>query len=228
MLNEKPILEAEKLSIALGILISGHGSNLQALIDACNDDNFPANIAIVISNNFNAYGLKRAAKANIPNVVLNHTRFVRREQYDGALAETLEGAGVELICLAGFMRVLSKTFVDRWKNRIINVHPSLLPAFKGLNVHERVIDAGVRFSGCTVHYVRAELDSGPIIIQSAVPVSFNDTRDTFSAKVLETEHRCYPLAVRLIAERRINMKADSLIIKGVGIPDNTMINPNSS
>jgi len=215
------------LSVALGILISGHGSNLQALIDACSDDNFPANIAIVISNNFNAYGLKRAAKANIPTKVVNHNCFGSREQYDDKLAEILEGAGVELICLAGFMRILSKTFVDRWKNRIINVHPSLLPAFKGLNVHQRVIDAGVRFSGCTIHYVRSELDSGPIIVQSVVPVAFNDTPDTLSAKVLETEHRCYPIAVRLIAERRINMHEESLVIEGVGIPDHTMINPNS-
>ena len=216
------------MSISLGILISGNGTNLQALIDACSDDNFPANIAIVISNNFTAYGLKRAAKANIPTEVVNQNKFVNREQYDNELAEILEGAGVELVCLAGFMNVLSKTFVGRWKNRIINVHPSLLPAFKGLNVHQRVIDAGVRFSGCTVHYVRPKLDSGPIIIQFVVPVAFNDTPDTLSAKVLETEHRCYPKAVRLIAERRINMQEDSLIITGVGIPDDTMINPNST
>lgn len=194
--------------LKLGVLISGRGSNLQALIDACGGDGFPAEIALVVSNIEGAAGLDRARKAGIKTLVIDHREFESRASFDEAVASALEAHDVRLVCLAGFMRILSKAFVDRWRDRIINIHPSLLPAFKGLHVHERVLEAGVRITGCTVHFIRPEMDEGPIIVQGAVPVLADDTPESLADRVLEVEHRIYPLAVKLIAEGKARVVGD--------------------
>ena len=187
--------------IKVGILISGNGTNLQAIIDASQKDSFPAEIAIVISNNPSAYGLKRAISANIPTKVIDHKLFDQREDFDTAVSVELRKADCELICLAGFMRILSEQFVNNWPMRIINIHPSLLPSFKGRNVQKQAIDAGVRIAGCTVHFVISELDAGPIIAQAAVPVLKQDTPASLSARILQQENHIYPLALELIAKK---------------------------
>ncbi|MDF1733663.1 MAG: phosphoribosylglycinamide formyltransferase [Minwuia sp.] len=198
--------------LRLGVLISGRGSNLQALIDAAADPAFPAEIAVVISNIADVQGLQRAADAGIETCVIDHKAHDGRAAFETALTEALEDHQVRLVCLAGFMRLLTKGFVDHWRDRIINIHPSLLPAFKGLNTHERVLDYGVKFTGCTVHFVRAEMDDGPIIVQGVVPVISDDTPDRLAARVLEVEHRIYPLAVRLVAEGRARVVGNAVNI----------------
>ena len=187
--------------IKVGILISGNGTNLQAIIDASQENSFPAEIAIVISNNPSAYGLKRAISADIPIKVIDHKLFDQREDFDTAVNSELRKADCELICLAGFMRILSEQFVNNWPMRIINIHPSLLPSFKGINVQKQAIDAGVRIAGCTVHFVISELDAGPIIAQAAVPVLKQDTPASLSARILQQENHIYPLALELIAKK---------------------------
>ena len=187
--------------IKVGILISGSGTNLQAMIDASQEDSFPAEIAIVISNNPSAYGLKRATSADIPTKVIDHKLFDQREDFDTAVSVELRKADCELICLAGFMRILSEQFVNNWPMRIINIHPSLLPSFKGRNVQKQAIDAEVRIAGCTVHFVISELDAGPIIAQAAVPVLKQDTPASLSARILQQENHIYPLALELIAKK---------------------------
>lgn len=198
--------------LRLGVLISGRGSNLQALIDAAADPAFPAEIAVVISNIADVQGLQRAADAGIETCVIDHKAHDGRAAFESALTEALEARQVRLVCLAGFMRLLTKGFVDHWRDRIINIHPSLLPAFKGLNTHERVLDYGVKFTGCTVHFVRAEMDDGPIIVQGVVPVITSDTPDRLAARVLQVEHRIYPLAVRLVAEGRARVVGNAVNI----------------
>ena len=192
--------------LKVAVLVSGRGSNLQALIDACAMPGFPAEIRLVLSNIEGAYGLERAAQANIPSATLPHKKFASREAFDDAMDEKLGEAGIEFVCLAGFMRLLSPSFAKRWEGRIVNIHPSLLPSFKGLHVHEQALAAGVRISGCTVHYVVPELDSGPAILQAAVPVEPSDTPDTLAARVLEAEHRIYPQALRMVAEKRVRLE----------------------
>ena len=198
--------------LKLGVLISGRGSNLQALIDATADPAFPAEIAVVISNIADVQGLQRAADAGIETCVIDHKAHDGRAAFEATLTETLEAHGVRLVCLAGFMRLLTKGFVDHWRDRIINIHPSLLPAFKGLNTHERVLDYGVKFTGCTVHFVRAEMDEGPIVVQGVVPVLSDDTPDRLAGRVLQVEHRIYPLAVRLVAEGRARVVGNAVNI----------------
>ena len=188
--------------LKVGVLISGRGSNLQALLDACADPAFPAGIALVISNVATAQGLERAAKAGVPTLVINHKDFPDRESFDSKMDEALREAGVELVCLAGFMRLLSTRFVESWRGRMINIHPSLLPAFKGLRTHAQALVAGVAEHGCTVHWVTPTLDDGPAILQGKVPVLAGDTEETLAARVLEVEHRVYPEALRMIALRR--------------------------
>jgi phosphoribosylglycinamide formyltransferase-1 len=192
--------------LKVGVLISGRGSNLQALIDACAAPDFPARVVLVISNIAEAYGLKRAEAARIPHLTVAHRDYASRADFDAAVTAQLEQAGVELVCLAGFMRILSDAFVTHWQGRMINIHPSLLPAYKGTQVHERVIADGAPVSGCTVHYVTPELDSGPVILQAQVPVLANDTPDTLAARVLEQEHVIYPRALKLIAERKVRLE----------------------
>lgn len=186
--------------VAVGILISGRGSNLQALLDAAASPAFPARIALVISNKADAAGLVQAEKAGVETLVIDHKDFPNREAFDAEINRALEERNVSLVCLAGFMRLLSREFVTRWTGRLINIHPSLLPLFKGLHPHRQALEAGVKLHGCTVHFVTEGVDDGPIIVQSAVPVLEDDDEDRLAARVLKQEHQLYPLAVRLIAE----------------------------
>jgi phosphoribosylglycinamide formyltransferase-1 len=199
---------AGRLKIA--VLISGRGSNLQALIDAAANPSYPVRIMLVLSNNPDAGGLARAAAAGIPAQVIDH-RGKAREAFDREVDAAIRAAGARFVCLAGFMRLLSPWFVGRWEDRLINIHPSLLPAFKGTNAHEQAIAAGVRFSGCTVHFVRAAMDTGPIIVQAAVPVDSEDTAESLAARVLTAEHHIYPLALRWIAEGRVTVADDGRV-----------------
>ncbi|GAA4252498.1 phosphoribosylglycinamide formyltransferase [Azospirillum formosense] len=213
-------------ALKVGVLISGRGSNLQALIDACAAPEFPAEIALVLSNKADAYGLERAASAGVPVAVVSHRDFPGdKRAFEEAMDARLREAGVELVCLAGFMRLLSPWFVERWHDRMINIHPSLLPSFKGLDTHQRALDAGVRFHGCTVHYVRTEMDEGPIIAQAAVPVLPGDDADRLSARVLEAEHRLYPQALRLIGEGRARVEDGRVALSGPEATLPTLINP---
>lgn len=198
----------------VGVLISGRGSNLKALIDACAAPDFPAEIALVISNKADAGGLEIAKAAGIATRVISHRDYDSRESFDREMTKALQSAGVEFICSAGFMRILSDEFVETWRDRQLNIHPSLLPAFKGLNVYQRALDTGCKISGCTVHFVRAAMDEGPIVAQAAVPVLEDDTPDTLAARILVEEHKIYPLALRLVAEGRVTIVDERCVIKG--------------
>lgn len=211
--------------LKVGVLISGNGSNLQALIDACAHPDYPADIAVVISNTESAYGLNRARNIGIPAHVINHRDYASRKEFDDAIHQLLEHHMAEVVCLAGFMRLLSPEFVGRWYNKLLNIHPSLLPAFKGAHAHEQVLAAGAKISGCTVHFVRPEMDAGPIIIQAAVPVLPQDTPDTLGARVLEQEHRCYPLALRWLAENRLQVIDEKVTVADVVLSPGSLINP---
>ena len=211
--------------LKIAVLISGRGSNLQALIDSCAQPDFPAEITLVMANRADAAGLQRAADAGIPTQVIPHKNYPDRETFDSAMTAALEQAGVGLVCLAGFMRLLTPGFVEHWRDRLINIHPSLLPSFPGLHTHERALAQGVRFGGCTVHFVRAEMDNGPIIVQAAVPVLANDDADTLAARVLEAEHRAYPLALRLVAEGRVNVIGERTEVSGAPGHLNTQLTP---
>ena len=192
--------------VRTAVLISGRGSNLAALIAACRDKDFPAEIALVISNVETAEGLAVAAAAHIPAKTISHKSFATREDFDAAIDAALNEADIGLICEAGFMRIHSDAFVRKWQGRMLNIHPSLLPAFKGIRVHQQAIDAGVRVSGCTVHFVVPELDSGPIISQAAVPVYPDDTAATLQARVLTEEHKLYQAALKLVAEGKVVLR----------------------
>lgn len=194
--------------LRVGVLASGQGSNLQALIDACADPSFPAEIVHVLSNVEGAYALERARHAGISTALIRHREYSSREAFDAAVDVCLREAGVEFVCLAGFMRLLSEGFVRGWDGRMINIHPSLLPSFKGLHTHAQALRAGVKVHGCTVHFVRPALDDGPVLVQAAVPVLPGDSADLLAARVLEQEHRIYPLALRLIAEGRAVVDGD--------------------
>jgi phosphoribosylglycinamide formyltransferase 1 len=212
--------------LRLGVLISGRGSNLEALIAACAAPDFPAEIDLVLADR-DAAGLVYAEAAGIPHGVIARRDYPDRNGFDAALDAALRGAGVELVCLAGFMRVLGPAFVAVWHDRVINIHPSLLPAFPGLDTHRRALAAGVRFSGATVHVVRAELDAGPIIVQAAVPVLADDDEASLAARILTAEHRIYPLAVRLIAEDRVTILGGRVAIDRPGAPPATALNPDA-
>jgi phosphoribosylglycinamide formyltransferase-1 len=187
----------------VGVLISGRGSNLGALIAAQRDA--PYRIALVISNIENAGGLQRAASAAIPTQVISH-KGKSREAFDAELDAALRAAGVEIVCLAGFMRILSDGFARAWEGKLLNIHPSLLPAYKGTRVHERVLEAGEAQSGASVHFVVPELDAGPVIAQASVPVHPDDSPETLAARVLEVEHKLYPEALKLVAEDKIRLE----------------------
>lgn len=210
--------------LKVGVLISGRGSNLQALLDACADPAFPAEIVAVLSNRPGAAGLERARAAGVAAGVVDHRGFPGRASFEEALDRALRDAGAEFVCLAGFMRLLTPWFVERWHDRMINIHPSLLPAFPGLDTHRRAIEAGVRFTGCTVHFVRAEMDDGPILVQAAVPVLAGDDEPALAARVLEAEHRCYPLALRLVAEGRARVRGIRVDLDAAG-PSGAVLNP---
>lgn len=188
------------------ILISGRGSNMAALIEAARDRDYPAEIVLVVSNRPDATGLQRAQAAGIATATVDHKRFGQdREAFERALQDVLIEHRIEIVCLAGFMRLLTPWFIAQWPNRLLNIHPALLPAFKGLDTHRRAIEAGVREHGATVHFVVPEMDSGPIIMQGAVPVSPGDTEDTLAARVLAVEHRIYPQALALVASGRVRV-----------------------
>jgi len=189
------------LKLKLAVLISGRGSNLQALIDACTRDDFPAEIAVVISNQPDAYGLARAQEAGIETLAIAHKEYESKPAFENALNEAILPYQVSLICLAGFMRILSAEFISKWPEKIINIHPSLLPAYKGLDTHARAIADGASEAGCTVHYVVPEVDSGEIIVQKSVPVHHDDTPETLAARVLEQEHIAYPEAIKKIWQK---------------------------
>ena len=185
----------------VAILVSGRGSNLQALLTACQDPAFPAEVVLVIANVPEAGGLTRARDAGVRALTLDHRSFARRADFEQALTEALLRSGAEIVCLAGFMRLLSQNFVTRWHNRLLNIHPSLLPLFPGLDTHQRALAAGCRIHGCTVHFVRTEMDSGPIIGQAAVPVHQGDDARTLARRVLTAEHRLYPACLKKLAEK---------------------------
>jgi phosphoribosylglycinamide formyltransferase-1 len=182
----------------LGVLISGRGSNLKAIIDAIDDKRLDASIAVVISNRADAPGLDHAIKAGIETVVLSHKGFATREDYDRGLVDELNKRDVAIVCLAGFMRLLSPVFVDAFPNRILNIHPSLLPKYPGLHPQQQALDDGARVSGATVHFVNKELDAGPIVLQQSVPVMEGDTADSLAARILEIEHQLYPRAIETV------------------------------
>ena len=192
-------MTTDKINIA--IFISGRGSNMSALIDACNAADFPARITLVVSNNPDAQGLKTAKAAGLKTAVVNHKDYESREAFENALLHALSPHNLDLICLAGFMRILTADFIAHYPNRILNIHPSLLPLYKGLNTHARAIADGQSEAGCSVHYVTAELDDGDVILQRRVEVMKDDTAESLSARVLEQEHIAYPEALAIVANK---------------------------
>ena len=198
--------------LLIGVLISGSGTNLQSIIDAIEVKKLDANIAVVLSNKADAYGLARAQNHGIRTEVLDHKAFASREAYDQAVVDLLRARGVELVVLAGFMRLLSSVFVKAYSNRIMNIHPALLPSFPGLHVQKKALDHGVRFAGCTVHYDNEECDEGPIIIQVVVPVYPDDSEEQLAARILKQEHRIYPRAIQLYAEGRLHVVGRRVLV----------------
>jgi len=197
----------------IAVLISGGGSNLQALIDACNKPEYPAQIVSVICNKDDAYGLKRAEAANIPYQIIRHTDYPGRVDFDNRLNQAILESGAEYVCLAGFMRLLTADFVNKWQGRMLNIHPSLLPLFKGIHTHEQAIAAKVKIHGCSVHYVVPEMDAGELIIQAAVPVLKDDTAQSLRDRVLTAEHIIYPLALQKVITGKIDYaQHDNILI----------------
>lgn len=199
----------------VAILISGRGSNMAALIEAAKAADYPAEIVLVISSRIDAAGLALAAEAGIATAIVSAKDYPDKAAFEEAIDAELVGAKVEIICLAGFMRLLSEAFVDRWQNCILNIHPSLLPAFRGLNTHARALDTGVRIHGCTVHYVSPEMDEGPIVAQAAVPVLATDTPESLAERVLAVEHQLYPKALALVAGDRARVSGERVIVDGL-------------
>ena len=204
---------AEKLPIA--VLISGSGTNLQSIIDAIAANRLDAKIEVVLSNRADAFGLVRAKDHGIPSEVLDHKSFPSREAYDQAIVDLLRARGVKLVALAGFMRLLSPVFVAAFSNRIMNIHPALLPSFPGLHVQKKTLEHGVRFSGCTVHFVNEECDEGSIIIQAVVPVFPDDTEEQLAERILKQEHRIYPRAIQLYAQGRLHVVGRKVLVDGL-------------
>ncbi len=204
--------ERQKKRVA--ILISGRGSNMEALIRAARAPGFPAEIVLVLSNRPEAGGLAFAHEAGIPTAVIDHRAFGKdRAAFDAEMLERLEAYRVEIVCLAGFMRLLTTAFCERWQARMINIHPALLPSFKGLDTHTRALEAGVKLHGCTTHFVTPGMDEGPIILQAAVPVLDDDTEGTLAARVLEQEHRIYPETLRLLASNALTIEGQRVLIR---------------
>lgn len=193
------------------ILISGRGSNMAALIEAARHKDYPAEIALVITNRPEAAGLQRAQAAGIKTITLDHKQYGNRVAFESRMHEALLDHRIDLIANAGFMRMLTGGFVDRWRDRHLNIHPSLLPSFQGLDTHQRAIDANVQIAGCTVHFIRLEMDSGPIVAQAAVPVMPDDTAETLGARVLEAEHKLYPHALKLVASGAARVVDDRVV-----------------
>jgi len=206
------------------VLISGSGTNLQAIIDACKEGRIKGSISAVISNKTDAYGLERAQQAAINTVFINPKDYADRESYDLALADAIEQQQADLIVMAGFMRILSPAFVERFKGKMLNIHPSLLPKYQGLNTHQRAIDANDDEHGCSVHFVTAELDGGPVVLQAKVPIFEEDSAEELAARVQAQEHAIYPLVVSWFIEQRLEMKADRAWLDGQMLPDSGYAN----
>ncbi|MDP2602415.1 MAG: phosphoribosylglycinamide formyltransferase [Deltaproteobacteria bacterium] len=209
--------------VPIGVLVSGSGTNLQAIIDEIEAKRLDAKIEVVLSNKADAYGLVRAKNHRIATEVLDHKQFSSREAYDQAVVDILHARGVELVVLAGFMRLLSPVFVKAYSNRIMNIHPALLPSFPGLHVQKKAVDHGVRFSGCTVHFVNEECDEGPIIIQAVVPVFPDDSEESLAARILKQEHRIYPRAIQLYAEGRLHVEGRRVLVDGLAKDGNEVL-----
>ena len=213
----------EKLKLV--VCISGTGSNLKALHKASLDPKFPAKIVLVVSNKPQAPGVVRSQKAKLNTIVIDEKKYISQSSFEGKLNEVILLAGGELVCLAGFMRLLSGEFCRQWNNKLINIHPSILPAFKGLNAQEKSLRAGVKFSGCTVHFVREKMDTGPIIIQAIIPILQNDTLKSLTEKILEQEHKIFKEAVQLIANKQITIENEKVIINQYACEPTYLINP---
>ncbi len=210
----------------VAILISGRGSNMAALIEAASARNYPAEIALVVSNRAAAKGLELANSRSIATATIDHVAYKSREQFEAELTKQLSAAKIEIICLAGFMRILTASFVKQWEGRLLNIHPSLLPAFKGIDTHVRALDAGVKVHGCSVHFVVPELDSGPIVMQAAVPVLEGDDEEELAMRVLAAEHRIYSEALRLLAEGKLTIEGERVVVAGAnGDPDRALVSP---
>jgi len=213
----------------IGVLASGSGSNLQAILDACASRAIPAQVAVVICNVADAKALQRAEAAGVPAMLLPYLKVASREEYDRQVVAALQKHSVDLVCLAGFMRLITPVLLGAFERRILNIHPSLLPAFPGLHAVRQALAAGVRVSGCTVHVVDEGTDTGPIVIQAAVPVLDGDTEETLSARILVQEHRCYPRAIALSAQGRVRIEGRRVRIAGApGRPDRTIASPELS
>ena len=214
-------------TIALGVLASGRGSNLQAILDASQAGSLPATVRIVVSDVADAHALERARRHGVEARHVDPKAFPTREAFDRAVMAILGEARVDLVCLAGFMRLLTPAFVAAYRHRIMNIHPALLPAFPGLHVQGKAVDHGVKFAGCTVHFVDEGVDTGPIIIQAAVPVYDDDTAETLSARILRQEHRIYPRAIQLFAEGRLEVQGRRVICRGAARAEGTaaLMNP---
>ena len=213
--------------IKLGVLVSGRGSNLQTIIDNIENGNLAAEVAVVISDQADAYALERARKHNIAAVQLSAKGYrAKREEYDALLVGELRKYGVELVCLAGFMRIITPVLIKAYPNRVMNIHPALLPAFPGLHVQKAALEHGVKFSGCTVHFVDEGMDTGPIIIQAVVPILDADTEDSLSGRILTQEHKIYSRAIQLYAEGRLKVEGRRVMVTGVETPaGGFLINP---
>jgi phosphoribosylglycinamide formyltransferase 1 len=213
--------------VRIGVLVSGRGSNLQAIIDNSEKGLLPAEIAVVISDQPDAYSLERARKHNLPAIRMSAKGYKgKRDEYDALLVKELQKNKVDLVCLAGFMRIITPTLIKSFPNRILNIHPALLPAFPGLHVQKAALDHGVKFSGCTVHFVDDGMDTGPIIIQAVVPVLDNDTEDSLSERILKQEHKIYSRAIQLYAEGRLKIDGRRvLVVDGNKISDEFLLNP---
>jgi phosphoribosylglycinamide formyltransferase-1 len=212
--------------LRLGALASGGGTNLQSIIDRCADGSLNAEIVLVVSNNPGAGALDRARQAGIPCLCIDHREFADREEFDRAVVAALQEAGVELVVLAGFMRIISGVFIEAFPNRIMNIHPALLPAFPGLHVQRQALEYGARFTGCTVHFVDGGIDTGPIVIQAVVAVLDDDTDESLAARILQQEHRIYPRAIQLFAEGRLRIEGRRVRIEPPLCPaDAVLINP---
>jgi phosphoribosylglycinamide formyltransferase-1 len=203
----------------VAVLISGRGSNMASLVEAAKDKSYPAEIVLVVSNRPDAAGVAYARNAGIATTIINHTDYGKnREAFERALQAVLEGSGIEIVCLAGFMRILTPWFIARWEGRLLNIHPALLPAFKGLHTHEKAIATGAKTHGATVHFVTADMDSGPIVCQAAVPVLAGDTAETLATRVLAVEHKIYPLALKWLAEGRLKISEGTCRLEGGHVP----------
>ncbi len=210
----------------VAVLISGRGSNMAALIEAARDKDYPAEIALVVSNRPDAGGLASARTAGIATEIVDHTTFGKdRAAFERALQAVLEKHKIEIVCLAGFMRLLTPWFVTQWQGRMLNIHPALLPDFKGLDTHRRALEAGAKVHGATVHFVVPEMDSGPVIVQGAVKVRADDSEETLSKRVLAVEHRIYPQALKLLAENRIRVLGGRCLIDGKPVPNAASLTP---